>query len=63
MVPHTGGSIGEGFEQSDAVTEEEVNAIIAGYPRIDIKFKPVSEFDSEESAGYETQGLALLQDD
>ena len=61
---HTqGGSIGEGFEQSDAVTEEEVNAIIAGYPRIDIKFKPVSEFDSEESAGYETQGLALLQDD
>ena len=61
---HTqGGSIGEGFEQSDAVTEEEVNAIIARYPRIDIKFKPVSEFDSEESAGYETQGLALLQDD
>lgn len=43
-----GGSPGEGFEQSDAVTEEEVNAIIAGYPRIDIEFRPVSEFDSEE---------------
>ena len=42
------GAIGEGFEQSDAVTEEEVNAIIAGYPRIDIAFMPVTEFGKEE---------------
>lgn len=46
---HTqGGSIGEGFEQSDAVTEEEVNAIVAMYPCIDIAFKPVTEFGKEE---------------
>lgn len=45
---HTqGGSIGEGFEQSDAVTEEEVNAIIAKYPRIDIDFRPVEDFSEE----------------
>ena len=43
-----GGGPGEGFEQSDVVTEEEVNAIIAGYPHIDIEFKPVSEFGEEE---------------
>lgn len=46
---HTqGGSIGEGFEQSDAVTEEEAKAVIARYPRIDIEFKPVTEFGKEE---------------
>ena len=45
---HTqGGSIGEGFEESDAVTEEEVNAIIAKYPRIDIDFIPVEDFSEE----------------
>lgn len=45
---HTqGGSIGEGFEQSDVVTEEEVNAIIARYPRIDIDFRSVEDFSEE----------------
>lgn len=45
---HTqGGSIGEGFEESDAVTEEKVNAIIAKYPRIDIDFIPVEDFSEE----------------
>lgn len=45
---HTqGGSIGEGFEESDAVTEEEVNAIIAKYPRINIDFIPVEDFSEE----------------
>ena len=39
-----GGGPGEGIEQSDVVTEEEVNAIIAGYPRMEIEFLPVSEF-------------------
>ena len=42
-----GGSIGEGFEQSDAVTEEEVNAIIARYHRIDIDFRSVEDFSEE----------------
>ena len=43
-----GGGPGEGIEQSDVVTEEEVNVVITGYPRIDIEFKSVSEFGAEE---------------
>ena len=45
---HTqGGSPGQGFGESDAVTAEEANAIIAQYPRIDIDFRPVEDFSKE----------------
>lgn len=45
---HTqGGSPGKGFGESDAVTAEEANAIIAQYPRIDIDFRPVEDFSKE----------------
>ena len=42
-----GGSPGKGFGESDAVTAEEANAIIAQYPRIDIDFRPVEDFSKE----------------
>ena len=42
-----GGDPGGGFEQSDTVTEEEVNAVIAKYPRIDIDFRPAEDFPEE----------------
>ena len=41
------GSPGQGFGESDAVTAEEANAIIAQYPRIDIDFRPVEDFSKE----------------
>jgi hypothetical protein len=45
---HTqGGNPGQGFGESDAVTAEEANAIIAQYPRIDIDFRPVEDFSRE----------------
>lgn len=38
---------GKGDEQSDAVTEEEVDTIIASYPHIDIQFRSVEELWGE----------------
>ena len=42
-----GGDPGEGFSESDVVTAEEANAIIAQYPRMDIDFRPVEDFSEE----------------
>ena len=42
-----GGALMEGFDESDVVTAEKANAIIAQYPRMDVDFRPVEDFSKE----------------